>query len=425
MTEIQRIGERALAAMHAAGFDASQVSASISIQDELNVAHNEASLLRSTEDHRLQLIGIVDGRKASTEISDLSEAGVAAVADTLYQQALMAPVDEANCVSVNQSLEFEGGPQAGDLDVLATKVSELLEFQREQTPLMKVEEGSASHRLTQSRTLTSAGTDISSSVGAYSLMVMGTATDGEQSSSFNYAGGTTDDLSGAHATEYFGIAEMLRETELQISTHSLSANFSGDVVLSPLASSDLLAWLVTQLGDMQLISGNSVYRDSVGEIIASPLLSIASRFDGPGLTPVSGDACVAHPLLIVDKGQLTGLLPSLYGSQKTGLSHSPTASGWQISSGSTPKDGLCEGVDHGAWVGRLSMGRPASNGDFSGVIKGSFEIVDGSRQGALSEVMISGNMSQMLKNISAVSRETLDSGSENLPWMRIGGLYFS
>ena len=44
---------------------------------------------------------------------------------------------------------------------------------------------------------------------------------------------------------------------------------------------------------------------------------------------------------------------------------------------------------------------------------------------ALSETMISGNVAQMLKDVLAVSRERLDTGTLLLPWVRIGDLHFS
>jgi PmbA protein len=68
---------------------------------------------------------------------------------------------------------------------------------------------------------------------------------------------------------------------------------------------------------------------------------------------------------------------------------------------------------------------PAANGDFSGVIKNSFRIEGGTIGPALSEVMISGNMARMLKDLLGVSRERLDTGATLLPWLRIGGLHFS
>jgi PmbA protein len=82
-------------------------------------------------------------------------------------------------------------------------------------------------------------------------------------------------------------------------------------------------------------------------------------------------------------------------------------------------------VKRGAIVGRLSMGMPAANGNFSGVIKNSFAIEGGERKHALAETMIAGNMAQMLRDIVAVSREVIDGGSERLPWIRIANLHFS
>ena len=96
-----------------------------------------------------------------------------------------------------------------------------------------------------------------------------------------------------------------------------------------------------------------------------------------------------------------------------------------MAAGTTPLDTLMAGVPRGALVDRLSMGRPAANGDFSGVIKNSFAIRDGQVGHALSETMISGNVAQMLRAVSAVSAERIDTGSSVMPWLRVEGLHFS
>ena len=80
------------------------------------------------------------------------------------------------------------------------------------------------------------------------------------------------------------------------------------------------------------------------------------------------------------------------------------AEGWDIAAGTTPLDALLAGVPRGALVDRLSMGRPAANGDFSGVIKNSFAIRDGEVGHALSETMISGNVAQMLRDVERRQR---------------------
>ncbi len=384
-TTLRNAAQTALELMRSAGFEHAQVTAAHTQLDELNVAHNEPSLLRSAESHKLTLMGIVEGRSASTEMADLSADAMRERIAGLYADAKSAPQDDANAVSSGQHARIVQGPQEADRDLMAGKMAELLAFRATETPKMMIDEGDAKHTLRRWHTLTTGGSDLSGSVGCYSLGAFGTARDGNQSSSFNYTGGDTDDLGHAPAQDQFGMGQMLRDTERQIHTQPAGGKFVGDVVLTPNAVASLLSWLQGQLSDTQLISGSSLYRDSVGQIMASPLLTVRSRFDSPGVA----------------------------------------GGGWVVESGTTPLAEMVGGVKRGALVGRLSMGSPAANGNFSGVIKNSFLIEGGELGTALSEVMIAGNMAQMLKDIVAVSREVIDSGSLSLPWLRINNLHFS
>lgn len=420
------IAGQALEAMRAAGFDDAQATASRTEVRELNVNHNEPSLLRSTGSVRLALLGIVGGRSASTETSDLRPQAVRERIAGLLADAASAPQDEANAVSQGQRARIVKGPQEADLGALADTMRDLLAFRERETPHMMIDEADAKHTLAQWHTLTSGGSDIAASAGSYSMGVFGTAREGGQSSSFNYTGGAADDLRSRPAPDHFGIGQMLRDTAQQIRTRPAGGNFVGDVVLMPNAVESLLAWLLGQLADTQLIAGSSLYRQRVGQSIAAPLLSLRSRFDAPGCVPVTPDGHLAPPVQLIERGVLRALTPSLYGSRKTGLPHvAVAAQGWEIDAGATPLATLLGGVQRGALVGRLSMGMPAANGNFSGVIKNSFLVADGERGPALSETMISGNMAQMLRDISAVSSERLDSGALLLPWLRISNLHFS
>jgi PmbA protein len=425
-TDIQDSADRALVLMRRQGFEHAQVSASATTLTELNVAHNEPSLMRSTEQHKLALLGIVDGRRASTELSDLGGDAVRQRIERLFAEAGSAPRDEANAVSADQRANIVQGPQVADEALLADKMRELLAFRAERAPKFMIDETFAAHTRVRAHTLTSGGSELACSLGWYAMSVVGTARDGQRSSSFNFAGGSSNDLASAHVSEHFGIGEMLRDTERQIDTKQIPAKFVGDVVLMPNAVEDLVRWLHGQIGDVQLIAGSSLYRDKVGERIASPLLTLKSRFDAPGVAAISGDAFATPPVHILREGRLVTLTPSLYGSRKTGLPHVPLASGgWELAGGDTPRDQVIADVQRGALVGRLSMGNPAANGDFSGVIKNSFLIEGGQVGLALSEVMIAGNIARMLCDAVAVSRERIDNGEWWLPWVRIGGLHFS
>ncbi len=420
------LAEQALGLMRGQGFDAAQVDASRRLMTELNIAHNAPSLLRSTEQHRLQLAGIVDGRSAATELSDLSESNLRQSIATLHAQACAAPQDEANAVSSGQQARIVQGPLESQAEVLADAIAGLLAFRAAQTPTMMLQEGTAAHQQLRSHTLTTGGSDLSCRLGWYELTAVGNARDNGRSSSFNFAGGATHDLAATPPQLHFGIASMMSELTRQTQPQKFTEKFSGDVLLTPRAVASILAWLLGQIGDLSLLAGSSLMRDRVGQVVASALLNLRSRFDAPGVAAVSADAFATPPLELLRDGRLMTLAPSLYGSRKTGLPHCPVAgSGWQIEPGATPLDEMQAGVARGALVGRLSMGMPAASGDFSGVIKNSFALIDGRLGHALADTMITGNMAQMLRDVLAVSRERIDTGALCLPWLRIGGLHFS
>ena len=423
---LQDRAEDALQRLRAAGFDAARAEATVQRSTELNLAHNEPSLLRSTVVEKLSLAGLIDGRLATTELSDLSPDAVAAAVKALHADALAAPQDQANAISAGQVAEIAHGPLEPDEALIADKVAELLAFRARETPTMMLEEGLIAHQRLDARLLSSGGSAIGRRIGCYQLALMGTAKEGTQASSFNYTEGRADELVSQPIERYAGIENVLRDTTRQVHTQPLAAKFVGDVVLMPMAAASLFGWLLGQIADTQLIAGSSLYRERVGQGIASALLSLRSRFDAPGVSAVSADGCVAPPVDVLREGRLLCLTPSLYASRKTGLPHVPVAGeGWEVPAGETPLAELVAGVRHGALVGRLSMGNPAPNGDFSGVIKNSF-LLEGGRTGpALRETMISGNIARLLQDVQAVSRERIDTAAWHLPWLRIGGLHFS
>jgi PmbA protein len=425
-TQLQSTAEQALAAMRAAGFEQAQVTASRKSLDELSAVDNEPALLRSTESRKLALLGLVDGRMASTEVSDLRPDAVRDAIAGLFNDASSAPRDEANAVSGGERARIVQGPQEGDRAQITAAMRGLLAFRRTEAPRMVISEAECSHHLREWHTLTSGGSDLAGRVGWYSLSGFGTAREGSQSSSFNAAGGFTHQLDTANPAGMFGIADMMKDTQRQVRTQPVGGKFVGDVVLMPNAVAALLGWFLGQLSDLQLISGSSLYKERVGERIAADAVTLRGRFDMPGVAAVSSDAFATPDVTLLEQGVLRTLTPTLYGSRKTGLPHRPVAGGgWEILPGDTPLPQMVGSVRRGAIVGRLSMGNPAANGNFSGVIKNSF-LIDGGEVGpALSETMVSGNMAQMLMDVVAVSREALDGDGWRLPWVRIANLHFS
>ena len=424
---LQLKAEQTLALMQAQGFDAAMVEASDHALTEVSLAHDQATLKRGTQRQKLSLLGLLDGRRASTELGDLRDEAVALAVQQLLAAVRAAPQDAANAVSQGQQADILQGPQQADPAQLADAMAHLLAWRAAHTPSVTLEEAYAAHHLQRSHVLTSAGSSLRSQLGWYDLMAMGTAREGERSSSFAFADGSCHALDdGLAPAQRFGIGAMMGDLVRQVHTQPLAQRFVGDVDLSPGAVASLIGWLRGQLADMALISGNSLYLQRVGEQIASPLLSLHSRFDAPGIAALSIDGFATPPVDLLRGGRLMTLTPSLYGSRKTGLPQVPLASGgWAMPAGADPLAAVVAGVTRGALVGRLSMGMPAANGNFSAVIKNSF-LIEGGRAGpALAEVMITGNMAQMLLDVVVVSQERLDTGATLLPWLRIAGLHFS
>jgi PmbA protein len=92
------------------GFEHAQVHATEERRCELNLAHNEPSLLRSNLARRVAASAIVDGRRASAQGTDLTDEGLARFADELWGAAQAAPQDEAHAVSAGQRLQLVRGP---------------------------------------------------------------------------------------------------------------------------------------------------------------------------------------------------------------------------------------------------------------------------------------------------------------------------
>jgi PmbA protein len=427
MDTLHHIADAALQALRSAGFEQAQVTAASSLVHELNAQDNEPSLLRSVQSDTLTLVGIVDGRQARTQLTTPGIDALPATAARLFDDARNAPQDPAHAVSSGQLSRLARGPQECDPSQLTAAMAQLLADRSAHVPKMHLQEAVASHERRQFHTLSTGGSELVGQVGWYSMAAMGTARDGTgRASSFNYAGGQGLDLAAARVPGLFGIGAMMRDTARQIDAQPLGEKFEGDVVLAPNAVEALLGWLLQQLSDTALLSGTSIYRDRVGQAIASPLLTVATRPDLPGVTGVSADGFVVPAAAVVKAGVLQRVLPSLYGSRKTGLPHAPAdGAGWDIEPGDSALAAMVGAVRRGALVGRLSMGRPASNGDFSGVIKNSFLVRDGEQGPALSETMITGNVATMLRDIVAVSRERLDGSGWRLPWLRVRNLRFS
>ena len=180
------------------------------------------------------------------------------------------------------------------------------------------------------------------------------------------------------------------------------------MIITPDALDDFIGFLIGSIADGAMISKTSLYKDKLEQLVASPLLTLHSEPlnpDIPGGYPFTSDGFKVEDLTLLDKGVLKSFLLSHYGAKKTGLEKAVNEGGCMIiEPGSESLETMVASIGEGVLLGRLSGGAPADKGDFSGIAKNSYYIKDGKIQFPLAETMISGNMAQILKDISGVSR---------------------
>ncbi len=426
MTDPRRSSEYGLNALLKAGADKAQCQVTRIEKHELNVISGEMSLLRTTFDTQVKLIAIKDGKKGSTTINKSDPDSVSRGAAEALAIAEASVPDEANDIAEGQpAARFVSGSESPDRDSMHYRMKELLETARERYPTLLMLQAFLDFTREDTYVVNSNGVDFSAVKGVYRCTAVFSAKEEGKVSSFNGTSVAIRDLD-TPLIDCGSLRRLMRETTEQIHTCHVSGKFTGDVIIAPDCLGDMLAFLDDSIRDRALISGTSVYRDSLDQLVASPVLSLHSR-------PVSGEICngyfitsdgySAQNSTIVDRGLLKTFLLSLYGSKKTGKARAVNDGGaYVVDPGETTLDEIVKSVDRGLLLVRFSGGNPNENGDFSGVAKNSYFIENGQVKYPISETMISGNLAECYRNIRSVSRERVNYGYAVFPWVAVSGV---
>jgi len=189
-----------------------------------------------------------------------------------------------------------------------------------------------------------------------------------------------------------------------------------------------------------VISGGAIYRKASylcgreGTVIASPLVNIVDDplIDrAPGSRGFDGEGLPSRRNVVVQKGVLQTYLLDTYSARKLGRKSngcagrsgagSPhvTTSNFIMEPGETPGEALVSEVSRGLYVTEMmGFGFNAVTGDFSRGA-GGFLIVDGKLTQPVSEVTISANFDDLLKNIDGVGSDIDRRSSTMAPTVRV------
>ena len=430
MYDLHSAADKALSALTSGGADGAQCLARFTETHEFNVDGGRFSLFRTLFDNFLSLTALCGGRKGSSSINRFDDEAIAQTAEGCLAIARSGESDPAwEFASDEVSLHTCDGSPEADLDLLFDRTKELMDTITEKHPTILMEQMIVTHKKRHSVYKNTHGVCHETLDGDYQIELMFSAHEGEKSSSFFGSYVCTDKLE-CPFIELGSLEEDLANVEKQLDTTPLEGKFEGVAVFPPSSLSSFLYSILDNFAsDSTILDGTSPWKDKIGQSVADSRITLSAaprhesvvcgeRFTGEGYPSVDYD--------IIKDGILENFMISRYVANKTGLAMAKnTSSALVMAAGDVAYADMIAGIERGIIVGRFSGGDPGTGGDFSGVAKNSFLIENGKIVCALSETMISGNLGDLLKNVYAISKETVRDGAGELPYAAFGGVTVS
>ena len=430
MSELKNIAAALKEKLAAAGITKYSLTLSEGEKQELNTEHDKFSLFRTIFSHGATVTAYLDSRKGSASGNDLSEEGLQKLVDDAKAGAESAMPDEANDIAeFQQPEEFHTGSYEADMARFYDRLQEVLDTVRQDFPKIMLMQIIGSHDKTHSLLVNSNGTEFEWFDGSYSASLEFAGNDGEKTTGLGYGGVTMHDLSQP-ILSLGSLRRQLEDTEKSLNTIAIADKFEGTVIFTP----DALGYFTYMLVDNFIsagvvLAGTSQWLDKVGQQVASDKITLRLQARDDRLVVSSaftGDGYKAENVTLIEKGVLNCHLLNLYAAKKTGRPVvKNSGSGFVVEPGDTPVADMIRGVKRGLIVGGFSGGEPGANGEFSGVAKNSFYVENGEIKGAVMETMINGNLQDVFRNVTAVSKELVSDGNMAFPYLAAEGVTIS
>jgi PmbA protein len=270
--------------------------------------------------------------------------------------------------------------------------------------------------------------------------VMGMAKDGNEVTSFDYEGNSVASVDEI-AT---GILKTAKEFKESV-TSSLGArgckSYKGQVLLHPAAVSSLIASAISfNVNGRSQQDGMSKWKGLLGTKVASDKLTFiedpTDESRASDWSPFDREGVLTQKHEIIKDGILNFTAHNIFSAKRGGeIASTGNASGGarsvpgvglsgiKVATGTASQSDLMKGLGTGLLLKRFSGNADPVSGQFSGVAKNSYWIENGERAYPLKEVMISGNMFDLLNQISLVGSESVrQMGSFDSPYILVDGV---
>lgn len=418
--------KKLIARILTAGFDHAEVVCMNEHMTEMQVDFSDFSLLRNTDIDQLTLRGIKDEKYAVVIINQLDDNSIQTAIARLVEAVQSAPKDSARSFAPPQLVPTnEMGPLEPMHYQMHERVSQFLKAVGDSYPECMLKQSLLRYIRTRILRVNTSGLETDSTEGYYSHGVRFLSKRNGKTSSINYSGAYAPDLE-RELLEWGGLRRSIESSSREIAVTPFKGKLEGPLIVTPEVLQRLLEFWLAHLRDDRVINGTSRFRNSLDKPVASPLLSLSIEPRGPQFARqdfTTEDGYGSEPSTIVQHGILKSYLLSDYGARKTGIPRAVNSGlNWVVDGGTKTLVDLFGDIDNGLLLGRLSGGMPAANGDFAIVAKNSFLIESGFINKPVSEVIVSGNLFQILNAVTAVSQERSNDGISLIPWVCVEGM---
>jgi PmbA protein len=414
--------------MRANGADDAQVVRTVSEHFEIEFENGAVTMLRSTADESLALTLLRDGKRGTAQVNGADPTAIEAALANALIAADAGVADPANVVADAPSEPASRhGPEEADRDAMVDAVLGCIAELETRYKTIRTKNSLYAFDITDSCFANSRGVAQRARRAAYGFGMAFLAKDGTDTSSFNGAGAASftpfDPLLDAGSTR-----RLMEECARSLRPLPVPEKFVGDIILTPDCLSGFIGTLAGALGGYALMAGTTPYKDRKGQAIANARLSLLNRpraADFAGGATFDGFGVPTRDLDVISDGVLNEFLVDFYIARKLGLAQTAGAWNFIVPSGERTIEDIIATTRRGVLLCRLSGGVPNAALEFSGVAKNSFYIEDGAVRYPLVETMVSGNLQDVLMQIHAISRDSVNFGGGRYPFLAAGGVTIS
>ncbi|MBR5266080.1 MAG: hypothetical protein IKV63_05650 [Clostridia bacterium] len=415
----------ALEALKNKGAQKAQCIGTFSTTWEVNALAGQIELLRTINgETSIDMKGYFDDKMGGISISTAELNVIDEAAQSCLDNSKGAKVDATPAMNEEPVVKVFGTPaKEPDLEKMIFRTNEFLDKAREMYPNVLMRQMIVLYTLEESIYKNTFGVDITEYESVYSVSLMFSGFDGDLNSSFNIYGFTTKDLD----TPFMDMAlvsKNLAQAEKMVHTHKYPEKVVGTLLVTPHCLKDFLGQLMNAYASPNaLVGGGSKWQNALDTKVACDNFSLYSKPLSENMAynvHFTNDGFIAEDQPIIENGVLKGMFADHYTASKTGLPRRKSGGRfYTIPKGEKPLDEIIASIEDGIIINRFSGGYAGASGDLSGIAKNSFYIKNGKLCEAARETMISVNLSDLLMNIDAISAETVNDGSSELPYIAV------